>query len=79
MAGFKMNPNFEREFARQFNAQLQKVFDLVYSRHAGQAVGEVKAALKREAGRIGLTLDDAKLTELATAISAGTRLKVRAA
>ncbi|WP_233209587.1 hypothetical protein [Mycobacterium sp. ENV421] len=47
MAGFKMNPNFEREFARQLNAQLQKVFDSVYSRRAGQAVGEVKAALAR--------------------------------
>lgn len=74
-----MNPNFEREFARQFNAQLQKVFDSVYNRQAGRPVSDVKVALKREAGRIGLKLGDAKLTELATAISAGARLKVQAA
>lgn len=62
MAGFKMNPNFERELARQINVQLQKVFDSVYRRHAGKAIGDVKAALQREAARIGLTMDDAKLT-----------------
>lgn len=79
MGEFKMNPHFKRDLMRQVNDQLQKVFDSVYAGHAGQDVEDVKAALKKAAKRVGFTIDDPKLTELATAISAGKKLKVQAA
>jgi hypothetical protein len=79
MAGFKMNPNFGEEIGRQVNANLQKMFDAVFRRHAGQPVPDVKEALKRELKRGGADITDPELTNIATAISEGTRIKVRAA
>lgn len=79
MGDFKPNPNFTRDLMRQVNSQLQKIFDSVYSGHAGRDVEDVKAALKEAAKRGGFTIDEPKLTELASAISAGKKLKVQAA
>lgn len=79
MSGFKMNPNFEEEINRQVRQAFQKVFDAVFRRHAGEPVPDVKAALKREFSKEGASITDPELTQYATAISEGTRIKVRAA
>ncbi|MDO2969916.1 hypothetical protein [Mycobacteroides abscessus] len=65
--GFKMNPNFEREIARE----LQKKFDKISRQYAHRPAAEVKAALKREG------IDDAQAETLSVAISEGTPIKVR--
>lgn len=79
MDGFEMNPNFEEEIGRQVRQVFQKVFDAVFRRYAGQPVAEVSAALECEFAREGVTITDPELTQQATAISEGTRIRVRAA
>ena len=64
---FKMNPNFEREMARE----VQKKLDKVSRRYAHRPTAEVKAALKREG------IDESEAETLSIAISEGTKLKVR--
>ncbi|AGB23003.1 hypothetical protein Mycsm_02670 [Mycobacterium sp. JS623] len=74
-----MNPNFGEEIGRQVNSHFQKMFDTVFRRHAGKSVPDVKDALKREFKRGGADITDPELTKIATAISEGTRIRVRAA
>jgi hypothetical protein len=79
---FEMNPNWERDLQRdlkrQLDPQLQKMFDAVFDRCAGQPVSDVKAVLKLEfERRIGGSITDPHLTEYASAITSGRRLRVR--
>ena len=67
MAGFKMNPNFEREMKREVQRKLTKVFD----RFKGRPIAEVRAALQRE----GVTAPE--LSPLAEAISEGREPRVQ--
>lgn len=79
VAGFEINPNFEDEIGRQVRQLFQKVFDAVFTRHAGQPVSDIRAALESDFAREGVTITDPELTKYATAISEGTRIRVRAA
>ncbi|MDF3336000.1 hypothetical protein P3H80_01125 [Mycolicibacterium septicum] len=66
MAGFKMNPNFERELKRE----LQKKLTKVSKSHSGRPPAEVAKALERE----GFTVPE--VGALSTAISEGREPKV---
>ncbi|QXF84297.1 hypothetical protein HBA53_24645 (plasmid) [Rhodococcus pyridinivorans] len=50
MAGFKMNPNFERDLAKQVQGSMQREIDAVYRQYKGRSVTTVKSALKRKLG-----------------------------
>jgi hypothetical protein len=68
----------EREVIRKVAPEVQRIFDSVYRTHNGKPVDQVKPVLKlaweRQGG--GARISDPELTNLATAISEGTRIKV---
>lgn len=74
VAGFKMNPNFEKELAKQVQGSMQREIDAVYRQYKGQPVATVKTALKR---KLGTALVEPLLSNIAEAISRGEKINVK--
>ncbi len=83
MSGFKWNPGAEREIERMAIEATQKRFqpilDSVHDEYAGRSVDEIKPVLARKwaAGNDGASITDPELTNIAQAISDGTRVILR--
>jgi inorganic triphosphatase YgiF len=66
-----------KELVKDEAKKLQKMMDDLLRRHKGHPVAEVKSALVREwEKRDGGKVTDPELTEWATHISEGTRIKI---
>ncbi|TQC41761.1 hypothetical protein EEB14_52775 [Rhodococcus sp. WS4] len=74
MTGFKLDPNFEKNIAKQVAKNMQSDIDSVYRQYKGQSVDAVKRALKR---KLGTALVEPSLTNTAEAISRGEKVDVR--
>ena len=84
MANFKMNPGWEKELEKAVRPALkdiasdyQKMFDSLLRRYKGRPVSEIKPVLRREWSRVGGSISEPELTEYATHISEGTRIKMQ--
>lgn len=84
MANFKMSPGWEKELEKALKpalkdmaADYQKMFDSLLRRYKGRPVSEIKPVLRREWSRVGGSISDPELTEYATHISEGTRIRMR--
>lgn len=73
MTGFKMNPNFERDLAKQVAGTMQRDIDAVYRQCKGQPVDSVRRALKQ---KLGASLVEPTLTTVAEAISRGDKVNL---
>lgn len=83
-AGFTMSRNFERDVKRAVQGavkdiagEYQKMFDSLLRCYKGRPVSQIKPVLRREWSRVGGSISDPELTEYATHISEGTRIKMR--
>lgn len=81
---FKMNSDFEKQVravadraVKDEAVKIQRLFDSLNRRYAGQPIEVIKPVLKREWQRNGGTLTDPELTEYATHISNGTKIRIR--
>lgn len=74
MTGFKLDPNFEKNIAKQVAKNMQSDIDSVYRQYKGQSVDAVKRALKR---KLGTALVEPSLTNIAEAISRGEKVNVK--
>lgn len=84
MSRVNFSSNFDRELQRvaqdlvdEAAKDHQKLFDSLGRRYKGRPVPEVKNALRREWRRLGGDISDPDLTDYATLISEGTRIKMR--
>lgn len=69
---FKMNPEFNKQLAREVAAKVQAdILDPIQRRYRGRPVSEVKLALQQEFERVGGAMPDAELEKYANAISQG--------
>lgn len=69
---FKMNPNFEKQLAREVAAKVQSdILDPIQRRYQGRPAEEIKPILKREFERVGGSMPDSELDKYANAISQG--------
>lgn len=74
MAGFTMDPNFEKKLAKQVAGNMQREVNAVYRQCKGQPVATVKRALQR---KLGTALVEPTLTSIAEAISRGDNVKIK--
>ncbi|MBM4524517.1 hypothetical protein GS462_07810 [Rhodococcus hoagii] len=74
MAGFKMNPNFEKELAKQVQGTMQREIDTVYRQYKGQPAATVKRALQ---ARLKTALVEPMLSSAAEAISRGDKVNLK--
>jgi len=65
-----------KELVKDEAKKLQKMMDDLLRRYKGRPVAEVKSALTREWKKDGGKITDPELTEYATHISEGTRIKI---
>lgn len=82
---FEMSRDFERDLNKMLQgtmkdiaSEYQKMFDSLLRRYKGRPVAEIKPVLRREWRRIGGSISDPELTDYATLISEGTRIKMKA-
>jgi len=61
------------ESGRQFQQELGRL----QRTHSGQPVDEVKRHVRQAFGRIGVKASESEITDYATAISSGTKIKVQ--
>lgn len=87
-SGFRLDfdsKEFERQVmkaaesgVRDLASQYEKMLDSLRRRYTGRPVAEIKPVLKREWARInGGSISDPELTDYATLISEGTRIKMQ--
>lgn len=74
MSGFTLDPNFEKNIAKQGAKNMQTGVDAVYRQYKGQSVDAVKRALKR---KLGTALVEPARTNIAEAISRGEKVTVK--
>ncbi|BBY96358.1 hypothetical protein MGALJ_61980 (plasmid) [Mycobacterium gallinarum] len=74
MAGFKMDPNFEKNVTKQVAKNMQSDIDAVFRQHKGQSVDAVKRALQR---KLGTALVEPALTTVAESISRGEKVTLK--
>lgn len=83
-SGFKMTPGWEKALENAVQPALkdiasdyQKMFDSLLRRYKGYPVSEIKPVLRREWSRVGGSISDPELTDYATLISEGTRIRMK--
>lgn len=79
-----MTPGWEQALEKAFQPALkdiasdyQKMFDSLLRRYTGRPVDQIKPVLRHEWSRIGGSISDPELTDYATLISEGTRIRMR--
>lgn len=69
---FKMNPDFEKQLAREVAAKVQSdILDPIQRRYKGHPAEEIKPVLKQEFKRVGGSIPESELDKYASAISRG--------
>ncbi len=80
---FKMNPGWEKTVedmaVKAMSERFQPILDSVFDQYAGRPVEEIKPVLSNRwaTGNQGASLTDPELTNVARAISDGTRVVMR--
>jgi hypothetical protein len=83
-SGFEVDPDWESKLRRHLQPMMEKIaddhqpeMDQLFHRYKGRSVDEVKPAVERAVASWGLSMNDAALARVATAIGNGQRVVLR--